>query len=59
MYSQPVDHDAAMQAIELEKEKVALAKDKAELRNELAKQGKDSFKAIERMSHSAMRRRKN
>ena len=58
MYGHPIDYDGAMQAIELEKEKVGLAKEKAKLRNELAKQGEDSFKAIERLSRSAMRRRK-
>ena len=58
MYGHPIDYDGAMQAIELEKEKIALAKEKAELRNELAKQGEDSFKAIERLSRSAIRHRK-
>lgn len=59
MYGQPIDHDAAMQAIELEKEKVVLTKEKAELDNVRAKQGEESFKAIQRLSRAAMRQRKN
>jgi len=51
MYGQPVDHEVAMNAVELKKSKVELDALKAE-------QGTDAYKAIKRLSRSAMRVRK-
>ena len=53
-----MDHEVEMRVVELEQEKIELAKKMAELENIRAEPGEEAYQQIRKLSRSAMRQRK-
>ena len=58
MYKRPIDHEAALNDIELQRERIELAKDYEEFKQLKMKRSKDSYEAIQQMARSEIKRRK-
>ena len=58
MYGQGDPYEQQRHALELERERIAIARERAELDALKAEQGTEAYNTIKRLSRSAMRRRK-